>query len=115
MTVVPANATDLPNTEPELLGEGFLFLRDVADGILFEPEQIELERAVRPMVRTHALRQRDPNYWLAMLDRCGAHPERLLVTDHVELLEATTAGDLNQLARKYLKLGDACEFRYLPE
>lgn len=37
---------DLPNSDAESLGEGFQVLRDFADGVLFEPEEIDAERGV---------------------------------------------------------------------
>jgi zinc protease len=76
----------------------------------------ERERALRPLLSTVELQERDPGYWLTVLDRCGRYPRGLDDARNARrYLKEAALADLNGLARQYLDPARVREFRYVPE
>lgn len=92
-------------TPPDALPRLFETIDAIAADLRDHPvSDDELNRARRPAVERLRRSMADNGYWLGQLSRAQSDPSTLDQTrDHVAVLEAVTAADLQRLARDYLK------------
>ena len=107
----------LVDAKPDKAAELTREIRDSAARIALEGvTQDELERARNPVVSALKKLLMDNNYLLsAIVSGSQEQPQRLIrATTSVAELEALSAADLNQVARKYLQSADALPVVVIP-